>query len=88
MDEGGQYALKRPQSPLVPIEFQALTQQYPLLQIGITELNIFKMSVTKEDILYFMKLDEESWPRSGLCGKLTKWIPNCHTSPLPCFSQP
>lgn len=34
VDEGGQNALKRPQSPLVPIEFQALTQQYPLLQKG------------------------------------------------------
>lgn len=68
VDEGGQYALKRPQSPLVTIKFQALTQQYPLLHIGTTELNIFKMSIIKEDILYFMKLDEEKWPRSGLRG--------------------
>lgn len=75
-------------------EFQTLTQQYPLLQMGTTELDILKMSIIEEGILYLKKLDEERWPRSDLRGPSTGQMDTqlpCLTLLLllstPCFSQ-
>lgn len=68
VNEETQCAPRRPQGPLVPTELQALTQWDPLPQMETTEPSALKMSVIKEGILYFMKLDEERWPRSHLHG--------------------
>lgn len=62
-------------------EFQTLTQQYPLLQMGTTELDILKMSIIEEGILYLKKLDEERWSRSDLRGP-SSW-PNGYPTAMP-----